>query len=123
MRRLFVDTSAYFALTDKRDENHEAAAHFIHQFIRERTELLTTNYIIAETHTLLLNRIGYTTALQVGELQYDLFSLDAPFYASDQRFDVSSVHPFSQIFSRNTRKASSASNSHAHSVYCCIRRS
>ncbi len=29
MRRLFVDTSAYFALADKRDENHEAAVHFI----------------------------------------------------------------------------------------------
>ena len=60
MRRLFIDTSAYFALADKRDENHEAAAHFIYQLIRERTELLTTNYIVAETHTLLLNRIGYT---------------------------------------------------------------
>jgi len=72
MRRLFVDTSAYFALTDKRDENHEAAAHFIHQLIRERTELLTTNYIVAETHTLLLNRIGYTTALQVVEELYKI---------------------------------------------------
>ena len=72
MRRLFVDTSAYFALTDKRDENHEAAAHFIHQLIRERTELLTTNYIVAETHTLLLNRIGYTAALQVVEELYKI---------------------------------------------------
>src|SRR5437588_3686634 len=70
MRRLFVDTSAYFALTDKRDENHEAAVHMIHEFIRERVELLTTNYIVAETHTLLLNRIGYTTALQVIEALY-----------------------------------------------------
>src|SRR5438067_13799724 len=70
MRRLFVDTSAYFALTDQRDENHEAAVHFIHQLIRERAELLTTNYIVAETHTLLLNRIGYATALQALEELY-----------------------------------------------------
>src|SRR5947209_20143441 len=70
MRQLFVDTSAYFALTDKRDENHEAAARVIHEFIRERVDLLTTNYIVAETHTLLLNRIGYTTALQVIEALY-----------------------------------------------------
>jgi len=70
MRRLFVDTSAYFALTDQRDENHEAAVRFIHQLIRERAELLTTNYIVAETHTLLLNRIGYAIALQVLEDLY-----------------------------------------------------
>ena len=70
MRQLFVDTSAYFALTDKRDENHEAAAHFVHQLIREGAELLTTNYVVAETHTLLLNRTGYVTALQVIEELY-----------------------------------------------------
>ena len=52
------------------DENHEAAVHFIYELIRERAELLTTNYIVAETHTLLLNRIGYKTALQVLEELY-----------------------------------------------------
>ena len=70
MRQLFVDTSAYFALADRRDGNHEAAVRILHQIIRERTELLTTNYILAETHTLLLNRIGYKTALQVIEELY-----------------------------------------------------
>ena len=70
MRQLFVDTSAYFALTDSRDENHRAATHFIHQLIREGRGLLTTNYIVAETHTLLLNRIDYRTALQVIEALY-----------------------------------------------------
>jgi predicted nucleic acid-binding protein len=70
MSRLFVDTSAYYALADTRDENHEAAVHLIHQMIRERAELLTTNYILAETHALLLNRIGYATALQVLEDLY-----------------------------------------------------
>ena len=33
------------------------------QLIRERVELLTTNCIVAETHTLLLNRFGYAIAL------------------------------------------------------------
>jgi predicted nucleic acid-binding protein len=70
MRQLFVDTSAYFALTDRRDGNHEAAVRIIHQLIREVTKLLTSNYIVAETHTLLLNRIGYKTALQVIEELY-----------------------------------------------------
>ncbi len=67
MTQVFVDTSAYFALTDSRDENHEAAVQIIHQLVRERVELLTTNFIVAETHALLLNRLGYTTALQVVE--------------------------------------------------------
>ncbi len=70
MRQVFVDTSAYFALTDSRDENHEIAVHTIHQLIRERTEFLTTNYVVAETHALLLNRIGYKTAIQVIEELY-----------------------------------------------------
>ena len=70
MKQLFVDTSAYFALTDRRDENHEAAVRVIRQLIRERIEFFTTNYVIAETHTLLLNRIGHTTALQVIEELY-----------------------------------------------------
>jgi predicted nucleic acid-binding protein len=67
MTQVFVDTSAYFALTDSRDENHEVAVQIIHQLVRERVELLTTNFVVAETHALLLNRIGYTTALQVVE--------------------------------------------------------
>jgi len=70
MRRVFVDTSAYFALADRRDENHPSAVYLIQQLIREHTELLTTNYVIAETHALLLNRIGYKTALQVIEELY-----------------------------------------------------
>src|SRR5215469_13318865 len=96
MRRLFVDTSAYFALTDRRDENHEAAAHFIQQLSRERAELLTTNYIVAETHTLLLDRIGYTTALQV--LEFSL--VDAISFATMERFHVSQAFAFDHHFAQ-----------------------
>ena len=70
MKQLFVDTSAFFALTDRRDANHEAAVRIIRQLIREQVELLTTNYVIAETHALLLSRIDSQTALQVVEELY-----------------------------------------------------
>ena len=70
MRQIFIDTSAYFALANRRDKNHDAAVHIVNQLIREGAELLTTNYIVAETHTLLLNRIGYATALQTIEELY-----------------------------------------------------
>jgi uncharacterized protein len=70
MKQLFVDTSAFFALTDRRDVNHEAAVRLIRQLIREPVELLTTNYVVAETHALLLNRIDSQTALQVIEELY-----------------------------------------------------
>jgi|SRR5579863_549339 len=70
MKQLFIDTSAYFALTDRRDENHESAVRILRQLIRENSELLTTNYVVAETHALLLNRIGSQTALQVIEALY-----------------------------------------------------
>src|SRR6266487_3062946 len=102
MRRLFVDTSAYFALTDQRDENHEAAVRFIHQLIRERVELLTTNYILAETHTLLLNRIGYTTALDIIRIYTDKeFSLvDAISFATMERFHMTQAFAFDPHFAQ-----------------------
>lgn len=70
MRHVFVDTSAYFALTDRRDENHEAAIHVIYQLARADTQFLTTNYVVAETHALLLKRVGSKIALQLIEELY-----------------------------------------------------
>jgi predicted nucleic acid-binding protein len=53
--RLFVDTSAYFALYSADDEHHARA---VAVAIAARRRLFTTNYIVAETHALFLRRVG-----------------------------------------------------------------
>jgi predicted nucleic acid-binding protein len=64
-RRVLVDTSAFYALTDPRDENHTTAAALRNHLIAERWRLFTTELILAETHALLLARLGRSTALQL----------------------------------------------------------
>ena len=63
--RLFVDTSAYYALADARDTNHEAAVRVRDRVIEERARLFTTNFVLAETHALVLSRMGRQIALRV----------------------------------------------------------
>ena len=63
--RLFLDTSAYYALSDVRDANHDAATRVRDAPIAERPRLFTTNLVLAETHALVLSRMGRETALRV----------------------------------------------------------
>ena len=62
-RRAFVDTSANFALIDRRDASHRTAVTIATRLADQRWRLFTTNYIVAETHALLLNRLGRDVAL------------------------------------------------------------
>ena len=50
---IFVDTGAWFALAVQNDPDHEAAVAWLRQ---NRTPLITTDYILAETVTLLRMR-------------------------------------------------------------------
>ena len=56
LRRVFVDTSAYYALTDADETDHAAVRSVQAQLIDERRPLFTTNFVLAETHALLLAR-------------------------------------------------------------------
>ena len=58
MKKIFIDTSAWDAIEDSGDVNHEAAMIFKDE-IANRYELITSNYILDETYTLLLRNIGY----------------------------------------------------------------
>jgi predicted nucleic acid-binding protein len=60
--RIVVDSSGYYAVSDTADANHAVARAFVHELAQARNHLFTTNYIIAEAHALLLNRLGYRTA-------------------------------------------------------------
>ena len=66
-RRVLVDSAAYFALTDQRSLDHERSIAVRAQLIDRRRHLFTTNFIIAETHSLILNRLGRDLAAQVVE--------------------------------------------------------
>ena len=62
-RRVFVDTSAFFATVNRRDESHANAAATLQRLVQERSQLITANFIVAELHALLLARIGREVAL------------------------------------------------------------
>lgn len=57
-RRVFVDSSAYYATIDRRDADHAPAAATMQRLIMERRRLVTTNTVLVELHTLLVNRIN-----------------------------------------------------------------
>lgn len=56
--RVFVDTGAWIALTDKTDDYHKAALK-IHAYLEENNAwLITSDYIIDETITWLRYKAG-----------------------------------------------------------------
>jgi predicted nucleic acid-binding protein len=60
---VLVDSSAWYALVNTRDKNHLAAKRFLDAGHR----LLTTNFVVDETITLVLVRKGYRAAVDLGE--------------------------------------------------------
>ena len=59
----FVDTSAWYPLLVGRHPDHTRLASALRALIRDRRRLVTTNLVVAETHALLLRRVGRATAL------------------------------------------------------------
>lgn len=58
MNRVFVDTSGFYASLNRRDAHHRHAAQLFHQAQTEQWLLFTTNFVIAESHALILIRMG-----------------------------------------------------------------
>ena len=63
--RVFVDTGAYFSVSDERDENHPLARALAGHLATSPATLFTTNFILAETHVLALSRRNRRIALQL----------------------------------------------------------
>ncbi|GAB4417178.1 MAG: hypothetical protein Fur0044_12770 [Anaerolineae bacterium] len=61
---IFVDTGAWFTSVIPSDRDHTAATHWLNQ---NRAPLLTTDYVIDETLTLLKARGQYGRAMVLGE--------------------------------------------------------
>jgi predicted nucleic acid-binding protein len=59
---VFIDTSAFVALWDASDKHHAAALRVQAELTRNRRRLLTSEYIVDETVTLLLTRHSHDAA-------------------------------------------------------------
>ena len=66
--RIFVDTSAWYAIIDKNDQDHAAAVSKIQILDRP---LVTGNYILDEILTLLKTRLGPSIAIPFGQKLWD----------------------------------------------------
>lgn len=64
MKSIFVDTSAWVAVTNSSDQYHKKAGVFYKKIFKEYQELLTTNLVAAETYILLRLDCGPGTALE-----------------------------------------------------------
>ena len=56
--RIFIDTSAFYALLDKDDSNHSKARKAWPALIKADNILVTTNYVLIESFALLQHRLG-----------------------------------------------------------------
>ena len=60
--KVYVDTSAFYALMDRADSHHEQAVKCWKAFLDLDTPLFTSNYVVIETMALLQNRLGLEAA-------------------------------------------------------------
>jgi predicted nucleic acid-binding protein len=83
MRSVFVDTSAFVALRNSSEAEHERARLALTDLIAEGVALFTSNYVFAETYTALMVRVGRGEAIEWGRRfrdggSIDLVHLDRP---------------------------------------------
>lgn len=65
--RLFADTGAWCALYDRSDVHHTHASAFLQELKREKAQLITSDYVLDESLTLLRFRAGHKEAVDLGQ--------------------------------------------------------
>jgi uncharacterized protein len=66
MRSVFVDTSAFVALRNRSEAEHDSARETLAELIAAGAALFTSNYVFAETYTALMVRVGRSEAIEWG---------------------------------------------------------
>jgi uncharacterized protein len=61
---IFVDTGAFCAFADRSDSCHVVAVRQFSAILRERLQLITTNFVVDETYTWMRYRLGYREAAE-----------------------------------------------------------
>lgn len=83
-RSVFVDTSGWYALIDRRDASHGATRDAVERLIREGVRLVSTDYVIDESCTLAKARAGSEAALRLLDLLNGTAALDLEWIGPDR---------------------------------------
>ena len=119
MKTLFVDTSAWVAVVNRRDQYYTAASEFYRKSFKEYDRFLTTNLVAAETYILLRFDCGLDVALSWWEristsLKVEILYVDADLTSEafnylrkyrDQRFSLTDAVSFSVMKQKNIQDA------------------
>lgn len=62
--KIFIDTSAWVAIENKRDIHYKESIQFKEEIKNKHFRLYTSNYVLDETYTLLLANIGYEKTIE-----------------------------------------------------------
>jgi hypothetical protein len=62
--KTFVDTGAFCAISDSRDDFHAVATRQFSLMLKDKHPLVTTNFVVDETYTWIRYRLGAVQALQ-----------------------------------------------------------
>ncbi|KKT38132.1 MAG: hypothetical protein UW22_C0013G0019 [Candidatus Gottesmanbacteria bacterium GW2011_GWB1_44_11c] len=77
MTRVFIDSSFFKAFVDPKDDFHTRAKGLWKKFVFHGQSLVTSNYILDETYTLIRCKLHLQKALQLrGILSHDALNLD-----------------------------------------------
>ncbi|MGH2457984.1 MAG: type II toxin-antitoxin system VapC family toxin [Chloroflexota bacterium] len=63
-RRAFVDSSAYLALLDRKDEHYQEAVDVVSALADQEYRQFTTNVLLIEAHALILSTLGIAPAVR-----------------------------------------------------------
>ena len=76
LREMFVDSDIFVALAKEDDSNHRKAQSILDGLVRKSIRFLTSNYVFAETITVISQRVGRQQALSFIQT---IKSPDSPF--------------------------------------------
>jgi predicted nucleic acid-binding protein len=65
---VFVDTGGWIAMAVKRDRYHKKAATYYRKLSKAKVRLVTSNYVLSETHTRIRYDDGHAKAMQFNAL-------------------------------------------------------
>jgi uncharacterized protein len=62
--KVFLDTGAFLALADEDDKYHSAATSFYTELLQAKAQLLTSNFVLCETYSLIRFKVGHRAAVE-----------------------------------------------------------